>query len=551
MMYRHYRFCRSTACGLAATLLILGSCSTLQTNRVAYRRTSARIHTLPHPSPQPMIVNHRAPYLAGPSIRLRHELPAFFNRRIILVMSPSSLLSIASRISSITGIPVYVASSALQKLYQQVEFAQQSQSALTGSAPVPVGTPDTAPAAPNPIRGSGFHISVNWSGSLAHLLDYVASRAGVFWSYNRSTGSIRLFLTETRVYHVHALPGTMAIQSAISDTGTGAVGGGSGSSPGIANTTSQTVTSTSSVDLYKSIAADIKTILAQLSGSTGGGQIVTSVAADSAAGTVTVTATPPVLDQVATYVRALNRGLTRQAFITVYVYEVELNREDNYGLKLSLAYQNAGFDAGFTGTSPGLPQMIGSTPPGGLGMSVVSGPLAQSTALLQALSTQGKTSLVTSASVLALNGQPAPLQVATTTGYLYSSTVTQSANVGSEVSLQPGTVTTGFSASFLPMIMDHRKLLLEYAINLSDLLSLDTIASGGNEIQTPNVSTQAFAQRALLRSGQMLVLSGYESTSSTTDRSGVGSVDNPALGGGYDATHGRTVLVVAIKVAIL
>ncbi|EQD37916.1 type IVB pilus formation outer membrane protein, R64 PilN family, partial [mine drainage metagenome] len=188
----------------------------------------------------------------------------------------------------------------------------------------------------------------------------------------------------------------------------------------------------------------------------------------------------------AAYVRALNRGLTRQAFITVYVYEVELNREDNYGLDLALAFKSAGLDSGFSAQGPGIPPETGTVTPGALGMSVVSGPWAKSQALLQALSTQGKTSLVTSASVLALNGQPAPLQVATTTGYLYSSTVTQAANVGSSVSLTPGTITTGFAANFLPMIMSHRRLLLEYAVNLSDLLALNTVSSGGNEIQTPD-----------------------------------------------------------------
>ncbi len=524
----------------------------MQTNRVAYRRIHARIAVLPRPTPPPIIASRRVPYLAGPSIHLGHVLPAFFHQRIILVMAPSSLLSIAARISSVTGIPVYVSSSALAKLYQSIEFAQQSQSILAGAAPAPGGTPGASGSSGSTaMSGSGFRISVNWSGSLARLLNYLSSRAGVFWSYQRRTGSIRFFLTETRVFRINALPGTMAVQNSISDAGTGGGAMSSGGSSGIANATSQTVTASSSVDLYKSVKADVATILQQLATTSGGGQTTTSVTADPAAGTVTVTATPPVLHDVAAYVRALNRGLTRQAFITVYVYEVQLNREDNYGLDLALAFKSAGLDSGFSAQGPGIPPETGTTTPGGLGMSVVSGPFAKSAALLQALSTQGKTSLVTSASVLALNGQPAPLQVATTTGYLYSSTVSQAANVGTSVSLTPGTVTTGFAANFLPMIMSHRSLLLEYAVNLSDLLSLDTVSSGGNEIQTPDVSTQAFSQRALLRSGQMLVLSGYESTSSSTNRSGVGSAYNPVLGGGYDATHDRTVLVVAIKVSIL
>jgi type IVB pilus formation R64 PilN family outer membrane protein len=166
--------------------------------------------------------------------------------------------------------------------------------------------------------------------------------------------------------------------------------------------------------------------------------------------------------------------------------------------------------------------------------------------MISALSSQGKVRRKTSASITTLNNQPVPVQVATQQGYLASVSTTNTANVGSQTSLVPGTVTTGFNMTLLPHLLDNGTVLLQFYTNISSLLQLQTVQSGGQQIQTPNVDTRNFLQRVSMKSGETLVLSGYEGTDDNLAQQGVGKPTNYLLGGGYDGTRQREVIVILI-----
>jgi type IVB pilus formation R64 PilN family outer membrane protein len=256
------------------------------------------------------------------------------------------------------------------------------------------------------------------------------------------------------------------------------------------------------------------------------------------------------LHAVGEYIDQINSGLTKQVLIAVKVYNVSLSREDNAGLDLKAAFKTSHLGLGFQGPGAEPTKTLGATA-SGLSAEVLAGNWMSSGLLLQALSTQGQASLTTSGSVIAVNGQPAPLQVATQLTYLASSTTNTTANVGTSTTLEPGVVTTGFSANFLPAVISHNRIMLQYSISLSSLLSLNTVKSNGSMIQTPRIATQDFMQRAILHSGQTLVLSGFEQTRRSTAQSGIGSPDMWALGGGFDAQRDHNVLVVAIHIQVL
>ncbi|MEJ0003016.1 MAG: hypothetical protein WDN30_04645 [Pararobbsia sp.] len=63
--------------------------------------------------------------------------------------------------------------------------------------------------------------------------------------------------------------------------------------------------------------------------------------------------------------------------------------------------------------------------------------------------------------------------------------------------------------------------------------------SGGQTIQLPTVDTRNFLQRVAVKSGQTLVISGYEGVMDQGNRQGVGAPENFALGGGVNAEHSR------------
>lgn len=554
-----------TGAALTATLALTG-CATLQqgdhTIAGADRAATQRLHTQLPLAASPVEMSRR-PYLVGSVVKTpTRVLPRMFMAPVTLMTgSPWTLAQIASKITQITGVPSRISYS-----------AQMAQMQMTGSG---LGMTPGAALPPPPGMGVGGQpvlpsmpggsaqttMRVSWSGPLQGLLNLVTSRSGIFWRYRH--GTIVFFLTETRVFRVALLPGSNTYQASVTNqgnTGNNTAGSGTQVSTGQSQT-SQTVSSSATLDTYAGITQSIQALLARLKSQSGGAsgsalggqtQINTAVVADPATGTVTVTATPPLLRAVARYIRSVNNRMTRQVLISVHVYDVTLGNSETMGLNLQAAFDRLdGATVSLTGAvPPGAPAgqsgaTIGAILP-------TTSPWNGSQIVAQALATQGNVSLVTSAKVLALDDQPAPLQVGSQIGYLASSSApTITATGTTPGQLTPGSVTVGFSANFLPMVIDHNRVLLGYSIDLSQLESLQTVTSGNSSIQTPNVSTQSIFQRALLKSGQTLVLSGFEQTGANVNRSGTGAPGFWEAGGGVGVSNTHKVLVIAIGVQVL
>jgi type IVB pilus formation R64 PilN family outer membrane protein len=272
-----------------------------------------------------------------------------------------------------------------------------------------------------------------------------------------------------------------------------------------------------------------------------------SVVSSPATGTLTVTDTPAILARVEKFIERENRTLGRQVLINVTVLSVSLSDEDNYGLNWDLVFNELSrrygikntFGAGQSGTSFSASVLNTS-----------SSKLAGSSVLINALSSQGRVRKETSASVAALNHQPVPVQVARQTAYLKSSQTTITANVGSSTSLTPGLVTSGFTMTVLPSLLDNGTVILQFSTDISTLRRLNTVSSsgsnGGSQIQTPEVDTRNFLQRVAMKSGQTLVVSGFEQMESGMERQGVGKPSIFAFGGGLSARSNKEVIVILV-----
>jgi type II secretory pathway component GspD/PulD (secretin) len=113
----------------------------------------------------------------------------------------------------------------------------------------------------------------------------------------------------------------------------------------------------------------------------------------------------------------------------------------------------------------------------------------------------------------------------------------------------------------LPRILDHGRILMFFNLTLSDLLSLDPVnfSSGGSEekegnssyIQNPVIETRGFTQEVAMKSGETLILAGYERVEDKTDKQGVGKPDNMLTGGSSSADRDRTVLVIMLTPVVL
>jgi len=324
-------------------------------------------------------------------------------------------------------------------------------------------------------------------------------------------------------------------------TGSGSSGGGGGSSSTGASGESGSNQSTT-VSIKTSLIGDIeKNVKAMLSQQPQGRMFLSR-----STGTLTVSDRPEVLSNVSKYLNSINRSITRQVLFNVKVFEVTLSDKDQTGLDWTAVYTNLSNNWGFS--------LKNATT--GIGANAVSGslsildtsksPWAGSNLIIKALSEQGRISNVRSPSVTTLNLQPAPIQIGNVQSYIASSSTTTTASVGSSTSLTPATITSGFNMMLLPRIIDQDNLLLMITLSMSSKPTFTPFTSNGSSVQTADYDTKNLSPKVKLRSGQTLVLTGFEENSENATKSGVGDPGFFGLGGSRIRSTDRNVLVVLI-----
>ncbi|MDG0025496.1 PilN family type IVB pilus formation outer membrane protein [Trinickia sp. Y13] len=515
------------------------------------REGNIRTHTIDD------VVVDNGIWLSGRTVKLAQAagLPPVFSQPVTFDRQVASLQEFSERITRLAQVPAKVSADAVVASERALSGAPAGLGKANQTVnlpPLPTGRGAAVAAA---TANTGFMASsvriLYRSGDLKGLLDTACARFGVSWKY--TDGAIDFYFTDTRTFQVSAVPGDSSVNANVvseaSNTGgtqssgagvAGSIAGGGGNGSGTSNGVSSNNTSTTAVNsqlsIFGSLESAIKAMLSPY------GHVVSA----PATGSISVTDTPDVLDRVARFMEEQNRVMSRQILVNVTVLSVTLSADDSYGINWGAVYQALG--SRFSLTSAFTSGLTSATT---LGAQVISpNSRADGTAaLISALSKQGAVRRKTSASVTTLNNQPVPIQVATQQGYLASISTTNTANVGSQTSLTPGTVTTGFNMTLLPHMLDDGTVLMQFYTNLSVLDALQTVSSGGAnplQIQTPQIDTRNFLQRVAMKSGETLVISGYEGAADNSTQQGVGKPSNILLGGGYDARRSREVIVILI-----
>jgi type IVB pilus formation R64 PilN family outer membrane protein len=406
---------------------------------------------------------------------------------------------------------------------------------------------DSASVAPTPV-----HI-VYPSGTLRGLLDTASARFGVYWKYQDQ--AIVFFYTDTRVFQVAAIPGdssvaTNVVSGAVNNGGQSGSGGGSPSgmstgngsgsenTPSVSSSNTDNIAMNAQLSVYNGLQTAIRAMLSP----------VGSVIISPATGSISVTDTPDVLDRVADFMEQQNRVLSRQVLVNVTVLSVTLSNEDSYGINWNAVYQALGTKFGITTAFSSL-----ATNPNTYSATVISpsSRASATSAMISALSTQGTVRRKTSASLTTMNDQPVPVQVAEQQSYLAQISTTNTVNVGSQTSLTPGSVTTGFNLTLLPHVLDDGTVMMQFYTNISSLVSLSPFGANGQQIELPTVDTRNFLQRIAVKSGQTLVISGYEGITDQGNRQGAGVPSNYALGGGLNASRSKEIIVILLSPVVM
>jgi type IVB pilus formation R64 PilN family outer membrane protein len=472
-------------------------------------------------------------FLAGDSLDAPPQRAAILNQEITYVSAIAvNVADIGSFITQETGLQVDT--SALQP-------AQPSGS-LLGAA----GT------SRDPV------VVVHHTGPLYQLLDQLANKTGSSWNF--SEGQVRFFRTVTETFTLAVLPQSNSLKSTIDTTnsgqsaggasgggGGGGGGGGSGGQGGGGGGTASSglnVSSTINRDPWKDILQSAQAVAGSA-----------HVTVDPTAGTVTVTGAPAEVRQVAELVKAYNHIAAQQVQVSLQVYKVELDHEDNYGLSPNVVFKDTLGTHGWSLSGLSLPPVPSGTTPGNITASIVSSKTetsgySGSTLAVQALSTLGKVVETFSSSEVTQNGHPAVLTSGNSIGYLYSVSTLLSANVGQQATLTPGTINTGVSWTVTPRVIDGA-VHLGVAVTNGTLVSLTSVSSGGNSIQTPNVNILALQNEVILHPSEALLLTGLDDTNASSTHRGVGVASNPLLGGGMDAATKRSIIAIVITAKVL
>lgn len=459
---------------------------------------------------------------------------------------PVALLQVGQQITKDCAIQVRVTPDAMSAL--EGDDDNDSPGANYDTAPAPV----VPPLYGNPgAMGGGYSVprpnmvTVSYKGDVSGLLNAVTTRLGLSWKY--ADGGIVIYHIDTRVYRLFSIPTATNMTSTVtSGTATalgvaGGAGGGDGASSGGVGGNSGTQQSTT-VSLDTTPADDLrKTVESMLTPDKG------RMAFSRSNSMLTVTDTPEVLDRVGELVDEMNSTATTQVLLNIKVLTVQLNDSDEFGINWNSIYTNLASEYGLGLANGFLASADAVT--GSVNILEGSSRFSGSSLIVNALAKQGQVSIVTQPSVTTLNLEPVPVQVATQTGYIAQTqtTLTGGASEFAQTSRTPGTVTTGFNMNLLPYVLpDDHTILLQFSMQMASPPNIRSVGDENNLIEIPEVSSRTFSQKVKLRSGETLILSGFEQTVNDTNRSGVGSPYNYLFGGGRRSTHEREIIVILI-----
>lgn len=464
------------------------------------------------------------PYVGVTAVPIRadEQSQAALNTHVTL-RKRGTLATIAATIADLTPLTVQVGADPAP-----LSSGSRKKGAAQGDSGMDLPDLLDVPAA----GGTSRLLNISYEGSLRGLLDNVAIASGYGWDFDAKTNTVVFSRLSVRTFTILGAPGKREYKDNITnksrETTRSSIGGSNVNATVATSDTSSQTAQANTTDYKFDIWADTEKAVKALLSPEG------SVVGNQAAGTMTVRDRAENVRQVSNYIAEINKRLSRQVALTVHVWALEVTDENEAGLDFQVLFANDNVSI-----VAGSLASLGS--PSSASATIVSGKLKNSTGVLKALKEWGNATQVTSGGGLILSNQPVPIQAIKRIAYLAGSSSSQS-DYGQTTEITPGEVTTGFAMTIIPHILDRRRVLLQYSINLSSLDELTEFSTSDLTVQLPKTSTRAFSQRSTMQMGQTLVLAGFQDQSQKLANS-LG-----LLNFGRGAKYGKTLLVITIEV---
>lgn len=440
----------------------------------------------------PLVIDEQVVRFATRSIPIvpSSMLPARIENVTLRYPGRHSLSTIADLLTRTLGVVVLMTPDALQDPRSfapgRSQGSPRAQAPNTNSDPLGLLTQQAMQAGATRLNLTEDQVAttyeLNFSGSTARLLDWIASQAQLRWSYEEDRIVFRRVVTQ--FIQVKTMPGSLK--------------GNVSMSASISSSTAS-VTSELGGDLWQALTATLPLLISP----SGQFQI------DSKLGMIVVRDAISNVKEVERYVDQINQLFLRQVNIQVDVIQVDMNQEAESGIDWGRISRTLTDGSILRSSGPAF--NAASTTSGSIGVF-----RGDSQVLFKSLERYGKVSNMYSAVVNTLHRQPVPLSVSNTKTYLRSITAGTSSTSGivTGPTLSVADLNTGFTMSLVPAILDSNRVLLESSIAISATRELTQFSTGsGNSqtvIQQPNVDSFQNVQRVSMNLGETLVLLGYE-----------------------------------------
>lgn len=383
---------------------------------------------------------------------------------------------------------------------------------------------DTSRDSTSPLE---MKFRVSYLGPLSGLLDQISTRIGVDWEYRG--GRIQFLGPQTVTYTLWSLPGDIESESTV---------GGGGSSDVFGGSSPAETTRTISGNYWDEIESGLENIMPRDSRYT----------LNKSSGTITVTAFQNVHDRVSRFIQTENARLSRQVSVKVDVISYTANESDTRGTDYNLNI----FDI-LGGVSLNAASASGTIDgAGNLDINIVDSDFEGTSAIIRALSAQGEASVLNSASVIATNNSPTPVSILNEKAFLSGSESEIDDETGDETTdLETGIINNGLNLVITPRILSSGMVNIHYAMNISELLDIETFDAGDSSVQLPEIETRNFMQNVSIESGDTMVIAAYDDGRTSRQASGPFNPRLWGLGGRDSYAIENTKIVILMTPVVI
>ncbi|WP_435101173.1 pilus (MSHA type) biogenesis protein MshL [Arhodomonas sp. AD133] len=422
--------------------------------------------------------------------------------------------------------------------------------------------------------------------SVREAIDHILALYNVHGE--RKGNTLRVSLTREKVYALDFLNSASGLQLRAGGNvfGAAAPGGEGGGSNALRGDVSLTAKGGVESDPYALVEENLRAMLLDEDDAATDeeerareGSRKTVVSVDRVAGTLYVKGRPDKVKAASRYVARLEKTLSRQVFIEAQLIDVRLSDGFEFGIDWTVLRDNFGgvvtsAATSLSGAELTLPNDGGALPGSilripersltdsngkGLGVAYRDGNFG---AVLQALDSFGNVSVLSNPNILARNGTPAMLSVGTTSRFVSSSSVTETAPGGgastTTADVETDTVFSGVMVGVVPFIRDNGsvELLIRPIQTEVDERSLRLVDVGGEtRVSLPSVNLKGLTTTLRLNDGDLALIGGLIDQSANKSDEGVPGLSSlPLVGrlfGQRRQLSATRELVIALRVRVL